>query len=97
MAIPPLSSRLLRCRESVDKTRAPGEDDRKLMNLPFPTDEETKSAFRKRWDKHQVVLARYPTLGARLAGLEKTWAKAKAQSLVSIKTELDEVVLFGVL
>jgi hypothetical protein len=65
------------------------------MNLPFPQDEETKSEFAARWNKHKAVLATYPSPAARHVALNRTWEKAKAQSLVSITTEADEVVLFG--
>ncbi len=66
-----------------------------MKTLPFPQDTETKSEFRARWDKHKSVLAAYPGVGARLAALERTWAKAKATSLVFVRGSQDEMVLFG--
>ncbi len=67
------------------------------MNLPFPQDTETRSEFALRWKTHKAVLATYPTPGARIAGLEKVWKRAREQSLVYIKGAMDEMVLFGAL
>ena len=62
---------------------------------PIPQSWEVKSDYLNRVNAHPAMIKAYPTpIKRRLAG-EKRWAKAKTDSLVSIKTSVDEVLLFG--
>ncbi len=62
---------------------------------PAPHDFETKSEYHARLNTHSGMVRAYPTLFKRHVAGEKRWAKAKADSLVSIKTSVDEALLFG--
>ncbi len=65
------------------------------MTLPFPQNEESRAEFTRRWHLNKAVLKAHPAYGPRTAALERTWTKAKAQSVVSVKTSETEVLLFG--
>ncbi len=64
------------------------------MNTPTPREWETRFDFLVRFVKHAASIRLYPNAAARRAAGEVQWSRAKAQSLVSVKTEVAEVLLF---
>ncbi len=64
------------------------------MNTPAPHEWETKLDYLVRFAKHPMVIRTYPTAPARRAAGERRWAECKLDSLVSITTEMGEVLLF---
>lgn len=65
------------------------------MFLPSPHEFESRAKFSTRFLSHSSVLRNYPTLIKRTIALNTRWAKARNESLVSIKTSETEMLLFG--
>lgn len=65
------------------------------VTTPTPHDMEQHSDFVARYVKHATVARAYPTPCKRHLAAERQWAKAKRESLVSVKTSAGEVLLFG--
>lgn len=63
--------------------------------LPKPRDLEAKTDFVRRFVIDPYVIVTYPTKVKRLLSAERAWAKAKAESLVSVTTSLDQFLLFN--
>lgn len=65
-----------------------------IVNTPAPHELEQKTSFYERFLAHPTVVNNYPLAKRRIAA-EARWAKAKLDSLVSVKTEAGEVLLYG--
>ena len=66
-----------------------------IVNTPAPHEYETKDAFCARFTTHATVMRHYPTPFKRHIAAETRWARAKSESLVSVKTDAGEMLLFG--
>ena len=70
-----------------------------IMNLtvttPFPHEFEHRRAFEIRWHASPFVKRTYATPVKRRIAAVARWAKAKNESIVSLKTSEGECLLFG--
>lgn len=64
------------------------------VTIPSPFEFESKVEHARRVGDHPAILRAYPSSLKRFVAIEKRWAKAKLESIVSVTTEAGEVLLF---